>query len=171
MASHFSLLFWGLLIVIVDITIGNLDLLADGVGFLVISAGCYGLKSQSFRFSTARDLCLVAAILWLVGFVIHAESSVIFSLFEVLLECAMFWFLLGGIVDFTLGQQRYDLAKRAKNYRLAYIFVTISSALLVLILQGWGSAGPAIAVLVVSMIVLMVMILHLIHRVEVECAR
>jgi hypothetical protein len=59
MATHFTQLFWGLLLVILDFfMINGFDLLADGVGYLIVAAGCRGLSSLSSRFETAQILSL-----------------------------------------------------------------------------------------------------------------
>jgi hypothetical protein len=170
MATHFSQLFWGLLVVILDLSINGFDLLADGVGYLIVAAGCGGLSSLSPRFSTARKLCFVLCALWLVGFAVGGDLAVIYGLGTMIANCAMIWQLLGGIGEFTLSLQRPDLAEMAGNRRLAYVTFMVGTSLLTLAIDGSQNAGPLAVVLVVSMIVLVVMILHLIHRVKVDLA-
>ena len=170
MSTHFSQVFWGLLIVMLDLLINDFDLLADGVGYLLVAIGCGGLSVLSPRFVTARSLCFVLAILWLFSFAVRGDVAVVFGIATTVVHCVMIWQLLGGIVDFAMARQRSDLAERAQNRRIAYVAIMIGTSLLALALQGPRNAGPLVAVLVVSMLVLTVMILHLIHRVTVELA-
>ena len=170
MKGHFSQLFWGLLLVILDFSINGFDLLPDGIGYLIVAAGCGGLSTLSQRFSTARTLCFVLAILWLVGFAIPRDIAALYGLATTLVNCAFIWQLVGGIAEFALDRQRPDLAERAHNRRLAYVVIMIASSLIAIVMSGSRDAGPLIVVLVVSMLVLMVMILHLIHRAKIELA-
>ena len=170
MRTHFSQLFWGLLLVILDFTINGFDLLPDGLGYLVVAAGCGGLSALSPRFSTARSLCFVLAVLWLVGFAIHGEIATLYGFATTLVNCAFIWQLLGGIGEFAMDRGRSDLAGRAHNRRLAYVAIMIGTTLLAFMMNGSRDAGPLVVVLVVSMLILMVMILHLIHRTKVELA-
>ncbi|MBC8350833.1 MAG: hypothetical protein H8E66_02530 [Planctomycetes bacterium] len=170
MRTHFAQIFWGLLLVILDISINGFDLLADGIGYLVVAAGCGGLSLLSPRFVTARSLSFVLAILWLVGFAVHGEIAVVYGLVTTVVNCAMIWQLLGGIIEFALERKRPDLAQRAGNRRLAYVAIMICTSMFAIALSGSRDAVPLVVVLVVSMLMLMVMILHLIHRVKIELA-
>jgi hypothetical protein len=85
-------------------------------------------------------------------------------------NCAMIWQLLGGIGEFALSRQRQDLAERAGNRRVAYVAIMTGTSLLAFAMQGSRNAGPLATILVIAMLILIVMILHLIHRVKVELA-
>jgi hypothetical protein len=170
MAFHFSQIFWGLLLVILDFSINGFDLLADGVGYLIVAAGCRGLASLSNRFVTARTLCFVLSVLWLIGFSVRGEIEVIYGLVTMVVNCSMIWHLLGGIGEFALSRQRQDLAERARNRRVAYVAIKAGTSLIAFVMQGSRNAGPLAIILVIAMLILIVMILHLIHRVRVELA-
>ena len=170
MAFHFSQLFWGLLLVILDVSINGFDLLADGAGYLIVAAGCRGLASLSNRFVTARTLCFVLAVLWLIGFADRGEISVAYGLVTMVVNCAMIWQLLGGIREFALSRQRQDLAERAQNRRAAYVAIMACTSLIGFVMQGSRNAGPLAIVLVIAALILNVMILHVMHRVTVELA-
>lgn len=170
MAIHFSQLFWGLLLVILDFSINGFDLLADGVGYLIVAAGCHGLSPLSTKFATAHTLCFVLGVLWLLDFAVHGEFAILYGLVTMAVNCAMIWQLLGGIGDFAVSRQRQDLADRASNRRVAYVAIMVGTSLLAFAMQGSHNAGPLAIILVVGMLVLIVVILHLIHRVRVELA-
>lgn len=170
MAIHFSQIFWGLVLVILDLSINGFDLLADGVGYLIVAAGCRGLSQFSPKFATAGTLCFVLGALWLLGFAVHGDLAIPFGLVTTVVDCAMIWQLLGGIGEFSLSRQRQDLADRASNRRVAYVVIVVSSSLLGSAMQGSQNADPLAIILVIGMLILLVMILHLIHRVKVELA-
>ena len=167
---HFSHLFWGLLLVILDFSINGFDLLVDGVGYLIVAAGCRGLSPLSTKFATARSLCFSLAVLWLLGFAVHGDLAVAYGLITMVVNCAMIWQLLGGVAEFSMSRQRQDLAARAGNRRVAYVSMTVAASLFAFAMQGSRNAGPLAIILVIGMLVLNVMILHLLHRVRVELA-
>ena len=170
MPTHFAQLFWGLLIVTLDFRIIVFDVLPDGIGYLIIAAGCYGLNATSSRFSSAWILCLLLALLWLTDFVHLGEISIILDLVSRLVNCAMIWQLLGGIAGYAAERKRSDLAQRATNRRLAYVAMMVSFTLLSFTMHGAHSTRPLIIILVVSVLALVIMIFHLIHRVKTEIA-
>ncbi|TWT90876.1 hypothetical protein Mal64_12740 [Pseudobythopirellula maris] len=174
MAFHFSQLFWGLLLVILDFSLNGFDLLVDGVGYLIVAAGCSGLSPLSTKFITAGMLCFVLTMLWLFGFAVHGALAVPYGLVTMVVGCAMMWHLLGGIGEFAMSRQRQDLADRASNRRVVYVAIMVGAALFELAMQGSHTAGPLAFILilglVLGMLVQIVMILHLIHRVRDELA-
>ncbi|HIK14176.1 MAG TPA: hypothetical protein IGS53_02570 [Leptolyngbyaceae cyanobacterium M33_DOE_097] len=170
MATQFSQIFWGLLLVILDISINGFDLLVDGVGYLIAAAGCFGLSSLSSRFVGAGTLCLVLAALWLIGFVVPGDIATAQGLVTNVVDCAMMWQLLGGIRKFALSRQREDLAKQAGDRRVAYVVITAIISLILFAMRGSPNAVLLAVILAVAMLILLVMILHLIHRVKVELA-
>ena len=170
MRTHFSQMFWGLLLVILDIRINGFDLLPDGLGYVIVAFGCAGLVEYSPRFVTARTLCLVLAVMWLVGFAVYGDPALVYGLVTAALNCAMMWQLLGGIAEFAY-LERPDLAQRAETRRAVYVVLMIIMSLIPLLAKGSPDVRPLIVILVVGMLVLMVMILHLIHRVKTELAK
>ncbi len=110
------------------------------------------------------------AVLWLVGFAVRGEIALTYGLITTIVNCAMMWQLLGGIGEFARSRQRHDLAERAAHRRLAYVVIMIGSTLIGFAMSGSRNAGPLVIILVGSMLILMVMILHLIHRMKVELA-
>jgi hypothetical protein len=172
MKTCFSYVFWGLLFVILNISINRFDLLPDGLGYVFVAIGCGGLVSLSPQFATARLLSWVLAVLWLVGFIeAPRDVAVIFGVVVTLINCVMVWMLLGGIMDVATHRNRPDLASRAANRRLAYAVLQ-----LVIQLLGFAAhdlrdiAGSLAAVAVVATLVILVMILHLVYRVRSELA-
>lgn len=170
MANRLRQIFWGLLIVILDFSFNGFDLLPDGVGYLIMAAGCYGLASFSPRFLTAQTLCLILAVLWLIHFAVDGSFAILFNFVRQVTSCAMIWQLLGGIREYALSKERPDLARRAENRRLAYVAIMAVTFLHTLAMDGSPDASPLAIVLVLGMLITLVMILHLIHRVKVGLA-
>lgn len=170
MRSNFSLIFWGLLLVLLDFSVNGIDVLPDGIGYILAAAGCAGLARLSQRFKTAIVLCFVLAALWLFGFGVRGEIVAAYGLITTVVNCAMIWQLLGGISEFARRQELSDMAQRAENRRITYVAIMMGSLLLSYALSGSRNAAPLAFVIVAAMLVLMVMILHLIHRVKVELA-
>ena len=171
MESSFSKLFWGLLIVIFDFAINGFDLLPDGIGYLLVAWGCQGLISGSSQFKLAQMLSIALCVLWAVGFLIDGSLSTPFGIVVVVINCLMIWYLLGGIVELAEARQNADLASKANHRRIIYTALMV--VIQIISLTGLGrDLGPAIAlVLVVTMLVLLAMILHVIHRGKMELAR
>jgi len=172
MATRFSQIFWGLLLVILDVSINGVDLLVDGVGYLIVAAGCFGLSSLSNRFVGAGTLCLVLVALWLIGFAVPGDIATAQGLFTNIVDCAMMWLLLGGIREFALSRQRQDLAKQASDRRVAYVAITAATSLITFAALSVDTGLLVITIVfaAVTMLILLVLILHLIHRVKVELA-
>jgi hypothetical protein len=172
MKTCFSYVFWGLVFVCFDLSINGFDVLPDGLGYVLAAIGCGGLISLSYRFSIARSLCWLLALLWLVGFSsMSRDAATIFGVVTTVVRCVMLWMLLGGILEFAVSQNRLDLAIRASNRRLAYVALTIFITAAGLIAHELRDiAGPLIVVTVVAILAVMVMILHLIYRVRSELA-
>jgi hypothetical protein len=170
MRTHFTQIFWGLAIVAINFSINNFDLLPDGLGYVLMALGCGGAIPLSARFATARLLCWLLAVLWLVGFLVPPELGKIYGVPLAVASCSMIWQLLGGVRDFAQDSGRPDLAQRASTLRTAFVAVMVVATLLASFVdpEARALAGPFVVVTVVAGLVVLVMILHLIRRVRSE---
>ena len=66
MVTGFGQIFWGLLITALDLRINGLDILPDGLGYVLAATGANKLATHSSRFGTAGLICWVLAVLWLI---------------------------------------------------------------------------------------------------------
>ncbi|MCW1922413.1 hypothetical protein OKA05_07595 [Luteolibacter arcticus] len=160
MATRFIQIFWGLLLVVLDFQVNQIDVLPDLLGYILVALGCRGLSDASPRFSTAAILAWVLVIMAAVSIAIRGDIIPLGILYNVI-DCAMMWFLLGGVIELANFRQRPDFSQRASSRRIAYVALAGLSTLL-------GLTGPypgeiALA-LVIGMIVVLCLILHLIHR-------
>ena len=161
--KRFGQIFWGLLIIIFDFYIHYIDVLPDFIGYILVATGCRALGSVSRHFATASVLSWVLTALSFFGWVLRGMR--LLGYVNLLLDCVMIWFLLGGIIEMALAQQRDDIAKRAANRRIAYVSLMGGIALLSLIL----GASPFVRILwTICTLLLLFLILHLIHRAKHE---
>ncbi len=126
-------IFWGLLIVAIDLRINGFDLLPDGIGYGLMAWGCGGLVPLSRQFAMAQPLAWALALLWLISLAVPPKAGLVFGLAAAVVNCNLMWQLLGGMSDFANGQGRYDLGGRAMILRIVYV-VLIASITLVGIL-------------------------------------
>jgi len=175
LAKCFGPILWGLVFVLVGITVNGFDLLPDGVGFVLIAVGCHDLASQSIHFSAAKWLALVGGAVWLRAIIMGAIPQAVttapwlvaWPLLYWTLICGMVWELLGGMRDLALAAARPDLASQASNRRIAFVAATMVSTLLGLFVLQSHELLPWIGMLVAQFVV-GVMVLQLIYRVRQE---
>ena len=164
MTTRFIQIFWGLLLALVDFKINQIDVLPDFLGYILVALGCRGLAEASPRFATASNLAWVMTVLALAGYAIPRDTTG-FAIVGSVMDCAMIWFLLGGVMELADFRRRPDLAQRASSRRIAY--VTIGGLTTLLSLMGPRSlrgAEPLVVMIVIGMLVVLCLILHLIHR-------
>ncbi|MEK7953363.1 hypothetical protein [Luteolibacter soli] len=163
MALRFIQIFWGLLLVVLDFNINQIDILPDILGYILIALGCRGLRDASPRFSTAATLAWIMAILSVAGYAVRG-NSIGFSLLSSAMDCAMMWFLLGGVMELANSRQRQDLSQRASSRRIAYVAIAALSTLIGYTIQSPGDGVVIGIALLIGMLVVLCLILHLIHR-------
>ena len=168
MRASFGYIFWGLILVVLDFRINGFDLIPDFVGYALVGVGAAGLSQLSAQFITAGALSSLLAVCDIVGMVTPTESA-FFGILVTIINCAMIWNLLGGVIVHATDRGRPDLAERAANRRIWYVGIMAVATALGLSGKVLGSAVAIVVVpLVVAGIVVMIMILHLIHRVRYE---
>jgi len=163
MAIRFIQIFWGLLLVVLDFSINQIDILPDLIGYILIALGCRGLSKVAPRFLIAANLAWLMALLAAASYVIRGNLPG-FSIVYTAIDCSMMWFLLGGVIDLANFRKRPDLSQRASSRRIAYVAIVGLSTLLGLMAESSRDFGEVLIALVVGMIVVLCLILHLIHR-------
>jgi hypothetical protein len=170
MSSCFGKVFWGLLLVVLNLKIEGIDLLPDFIGYILVAVGCRGLENASPCFSKACLLSGVLAVLSLIGFILVDGAAIAYGIVVLVVDSAMMWFLLGGVMELAEARVRMDLFVRASNRRNAYVVMMSLYTISWFIVHSWGSeaAGGMAIALIFCILPLMVMILHLIHKVRYE---
>ena len=59
-ATRFGQVFWGLLLVILDVTINRFDILPDFIGYILVAVGLGGLTGLSPPVCDSPHLCMGA---------------------------------------------------------------------------------------------------------------
>jgi hypothetical protein len=160
--TYFSCLLWGFALTILDFRVGSVDLLPDSLGYILIALGAGALNDLSGKFGVARSLGWILVPLSVVGDVYPISTL---ETIRTLLDSAMLWFLLGGIMTFAASQGRPDIAKRASNRRIACVLLTLIG----LLIEATGELAVPLALSTVLLtLMLLAMILHLLYQVRAE---
>lgn len=169
MFTRFGQIFWGLLLVILDFNINRIDILPDFVGYILIAVGCRGLSSASRHFATASMMSWVLLGVTVVGYAVSGDLAQIWRLVHLAVDCAMIWFLLGGVMELATIRQRPDLSDRASKRRISYVALMCLLTLTGYVAQGSRDTATFMAVVgIVCILLLLILILHLIHRAKHE---
>ena len=169
MVTYFGQIFWGLLVVILDFHFNRVDILPDFIGYVLIGIGCRGLVFASRYFSTASVMSWVLLALNLLELAFRGDEALVFRWASLVFDCAMMWFLLGGVMELATARQRMDLSESASKRRIAYVVLRSLLTLTGLVAEGSRGAVTVIAVSgLVCMLLLLFLILHLIHRAKSE---
>jgi hypothetical protein len=171
MSTSFGYIFWGLILVILDFKINRFDLLPDVIGYVLAGIGSAALHSISPKFSLAGSLSWMLAVASLIGLVFAGGAAIAFGILVTVMNCAMIWYLMGGIIDLTQAKNRQDLAEMAHNRRVAYVATTAAITSVAVLAHGSEGLALLLALLaLIAMLVILALILHLIHRVRYEIA-
>jgi hypothetical protein len=169
-ATRFNQIFWGLLLVILDLRLSRIDVLPDFIGYILVALGCGGLVALSSQFSTARIVSWILVVSSLAWFVVTGLGWV-FTLVHIALDCVLMWFLLGGVMEFASAKTRPDFAERASKLRIAYVALMAVGALAGIVARASHNVAKVMAfVVIIGSVILLAFILHLIHRVKRELA-
>jgi len=164
-ARRFSQIFWGLILVLLDLNISNFDVLPDVAGYILVAVGTGGLKAISLKFAIASTLSWILMFFSLLGFFVSEAHT----LALIVIDLVMIWNLLGGVIVFCEKHHRTDLAMRASNRRLAYVVMMVLGTIIGYAAADTGSATVAVMLLLILLVVL-IMIIHLLRRVRNEIA-
>lgn len=169
--KRFGQIYWGLVLALFDFQINGFDLLPDWLGYILVALGCRGLVGLSSRFQLAGVFAWMLAVSDVLGFVVPDGLSGIHGLARLAVDCAMIWFLLGGIMEFATAKDRPDLSLRASNRRLAYVGLMVGAALLGFVARGSRDAATLVlAVLIVAVVPMIVLLLHMVYVAKHELA-
>lgn len=163
--------FWGLAMVAVDFRLGRFDVIADFLGYAVIALGVGGLAGWSRHLQTARVLGWVlvpvsAALLVTEGGVLKVVWIV-----SLVLDGALIWFLLGGIMEFAASRGRSEWVSRASLCRRAYVGLAAIALVISWIAPVLTTLARVLgSVTLVASWILVAAILYLVHQVKGEAA-
>ncbi len=168
MAKSLSLIFWGLLLVFVDVRLGGFDVLLDAAGYVMTGIGAWRLSGAAPGFRAAAVVAAVLTVPGLVDSVRPLEGGGLLGILEIVGQGALSWTLLTGIAVFTGAGGRPGLARRARRLRAAEVALAAAGLLLQLAVRGGADVAGPTAVLAILNIALLAMVLLLVHRVRGE---
>ena len=164
----FSLIFWGLLLVLIDVRISGFDLFPNFIGYILTAIGCAGLSRLSSRFTHAKTFGWILSILSLVMYFVGTELLLSFNIVNFALNLGMIWFLFAGIMDLSFFRQRPDITLHASRLRLAYVLLmTVGTAITLLASDSQDIAtvaSVAVFVIILPLIVLMLLFIQKVKR-------
>ena len=108
-ARRFGQVFWGLLLVILDISLNRFDVLPDFLGYGLVAVGAGGLIGLSPQFATARTCAWVLVAIAIAELLVHPGLMAGIAVVHLVLNCVMMWSLLGGIMDYAAAKNRQIL--------------------------------------------------------------
>jgi hypothetical protein len=164
-AKSLSLIFWGLILVFVDVRLGGFDVLPDAAGYVVTAIGAWRLSGAAPVF---RAAAVVAAVLTVPGLAdaVQPLGGGVLGILEIVGQGALSWTLLTGIAVWTDGGGRPDLARTARRLRAAEVVLAVAGLLLRLEPLGPGDRAAAAVFLAIPTLVLLAMVLLLVRRVR-----
>ena len=173
-AGRLNQIFWGLILVIVDVTIGGFDVLPDFIGYTLMAVGAGGLRNISSKFGVAGALSWLLLVLSVIGWIASTDRAsgdlqTALSYITMVVDCIMIWNLLGGVMVYAEARARPDLAASASARRVLYVVVMGVVLVVGHTVMDQGSSGLAV-VLVLIMLIVVFMVLHLIRCVRREIA-
>jgi uncharacterized membrane protein len=172
MANSLGKILIGLLLAVLDFTIGSFDILPDMVGYILAAMGCAELRGASQHFKSASVMAWVLFGLAVVIFAIpHGSLLILLALTIVVVDAMMMWQLLGGIMELAESKRRTDISNEAAQRRLNYVVASgLGAIMFLLIPRGGIITGLANAVLFICLVVVLCLILKLILQVKRELA-
>ncbi len=166
MYSRFSQIFYGLLIVVFDLSINHFDVLPDWLGFALVASGCGGLAHANKQFAYGSLVGWLRAAISFAEYFVTDNSAIFLGYLEFPVDAALNWYMLGGIAALATRLHCPDLALRAQYRRLAYLVIAGAG----FVLNQMATVFPesltlsAAVVLAGAGFILYLMILHLIYR-------
>jgi hypothetical protein len=164
-------IFWGLLFTVLDLKISEVDILPDVVGYMIVAMGCTALSTVSRHFSLAAQLAWVLFILSVLVYALSGGVLTGVSFLAIVIDIAMLWQILAGVMELAKARGRGDLAGLAECRRKEYLVASIlGTVMMMLVSRGGMITGMMALLLWVFLFVVLCLILDLIHRMKREMA-
>jgi hypothetical protein len=177
--SPFGKLFWGFLIVLIDIRINGFDLLVDLAGFILIVIGLGELASRNPMFGRARPYAIVLLVLSALdlftrtsggsGLQLFGSVGVAFAYLIALsiVNLLLIYFICKGIGEMARAAGAVDLADLSVTRWQFFLFTYVVTTILILIVATSDSSFGLLAlVAVVASLVAAILIAGLFRRAD-----
>lgn len=109
-------IFWGLVLIVVDIKLNDFDLLfPDFLGYILIYGALVTLAQVSPRFGIAKPYAAAMVIVSIVE-MMHINPFSIVSTLGIVLDFLMIWHACNGIIELALQRRNISLLKKRNLY-------------------------------------------------------
>lgn len=169
MPTKIGFIFWGLILVLLDLNINQFDILPDFIGYILVAIGCHGLISASRQFATARNASWVLVLWTLVDLILPGGIKEVLTVIASIINCIMMWFLMGGFMDISHSINRPDFADKASIRRLFYVFLSLAGSVLTfcaILMRSIAASALILLFIGIPGIVVYIMILYLIYQIK-----
>jgi hypothetical protein len=167
----FMNIFWGLLFIVVDIKIDNIDFLVpDLIGYVVIYAALQRLGVEAVDFRRARPFAVGGAIASVFAMIPMSPIQP-FAILQTLFDMVLIWHVCNGIVCLADRRNNAGLSAAAINGRRLYL----AAAVINVLAAPLGLAAPdVLRILVVPVVafslIATLLVMLLLTRASAEAA-
>src|SRR5262245_14146204 len=166
-ATRLQQVFWGLVVIALDVPLGRFDILPDCVGYVLVALGAGGLITAGRPFNLAKTLCWILVGVSAAAALFQGYFGMTLRLLQVPLDAAMMWFLLGGVIEIASSKQRPELVARANLCRIAYVAVMCVVGVTIIVARVVPNLASALGRLTfIGMLCVVAVILHLLFQLK-----
>lgn len=178
MKSSFRKIFWGLLLILLEIHIVIIDILPDPLGYFLIFSGVSALEMEKNASGDRNKVKTMALSLLFISiptiFIQNTPNEVVspYSVWPMymtglgILKLVLVFYLLKFMAAIAQERGVVELAKRTENtgkvYITAMLIVTLIQSFLENLTEGWAT-GLAVLTIIISLI-MEVALLILVHK-------
>jgi succinate dehydrogenase/fumarate reductase cytochrome b subunit len=162
-------IFWGLLLIVVDIKLNNFDLLLpDPLGYILIFTALRSLEQFHPRFRAARPYATSMVVVSSLE-MLHIDPLSLVSILAIVLDFLMIWHVCTGIIELALRTGNLSLSQAATNRRNLCFVLATTHLLVAALFVVAPVAVPAIAIpLVIVSLTVGILVILLMRRAALE---
>ena len=166
--QSFMRIFWGLLFVVLDINLSNIDVIPDFLGYILIYTALNSLEQFHPQFRNAKRFASVMVIVSSAQ-MLHIDPLSISSLLGTALDALMIWHTCTAIADMALARGNLSLSEASTERRNLYSTIALTNLAVTAFLSiSPGSIGVLIIPLVIISITVVVLVMMLMRRASIE---
>lgn len=167
--KSFMRIFWGLLFIILDININDLDLiLPDFFGYILIYTALASLEQLHPRFGKAKPYAAAMVIVSLAE-MLHINPLSVLRILEIILNLLMIWHICTAISEVALERSNNSLSDMATKRRTLYMVVSLTQLIVAAIVLVAPELIGVIAVpLIVFTLTAVLLVMMLMRRASLE---
>jgi hypothetical protein len=169
MRAAFMQLFWGLLIIAVDVKFEGFDaILPDPIGYVFMISALRYLSRIGSDFSKAMPYAVLAGIVS-IPLTFSFDPHFVLTLLSVVLDAVTIWYICSGIIQVAMERGNSDLVVVAETRRKWYATAALAS----LTVASLNVVFPELAVLLLLPVALIVfaggvLVMLLLRRAAIE---